>query len=135
MAGIRRRYIGFATILAVLIAAACGLFVYAAVLGSHTTRSWRLSARAIAGVDALNRDLVQLDTAVHAAIDADRRDPIVAVLPRLSGQAGLATVDPRERRHAPPAGDRGAAREGRGGHGRELGLAGSRRPGGTARPP
>ena len=90
MASIRRRYVGFAALLSVLIAAACGLFVYAAVLGSHTTRSWRLSARAIAGVDALNRDLVQLDTAVHDAIDADRPDPITAVLPQLSHQAGLA---------------------------------------------
>jgi len=90
MASVRRRYVGFAVLLSILIAAACALFAYAAVLGSHTTRSWRLSARVIAGVGALNRDLVQLDTAVHAAIDADRRDPIVAVLPRLSGHAGLA---------------------------------------------
>ncbi|HKI93281.1 MAG TPA: HAMP domain-containing protein [Gaiellaceae bacterium] len=90
MASIRRRYVAFAVLLSVLIAAACGLFVYAAVLGSHTTRSWRLSTRTIARVDALNRDLVTFDTAVHAAIAADSPDPIAAVLPRLGGENGLA---------------------------------------------
>ena len=105
---IKRRYVGFAALLSVLIAAACGLFVYAAVVGSHTTRSWRLSAQAIAGVDTLNRDLVRISTAVHAAIDVDRPDPIDAVLPQLAGQDG-SRVGARRGRHARPAGDRRAA--------------------------
>jgi signal transduction histidine kinase len=87
---IRRRYVGFAVLTSVLIAAACGLFAYALVLGSHTTRSWRLSAKTIAGVDKLNSDLLRIDSTVQQAIDVDREAPIEALLPTLAGDDRLA---------------------------------------------
>ncbi len=83
---IKRRYVGFAVLMSVLVAAACGLFGYAIVVGSHTTRSWRLSAQAIADIDTLNTDLLRISTAVHASIDVDDPAAIDAVLPQLASQ-------------------------------------------------
>jgi len=103
VSSIWQRYIAFSILLAVLIAASCAFLGIAVVLGSNSAKSWRGSTATIAGVDSLNADLIALETAVHAALAADRPGPIRALAPHL-GQASrqaaaiFATADsPKER--------------------------------------
>ena len=86
---IRRRYVGFAVLMSILIAAACGLFVSAIEVGSHTAQSWRLSAGTIAGINTIDSDLLEMETTVHGAIDMDDKTLLAALLPRLEEQDRL----------------------------------------------
>ena len=78
-ASIGRRYVGFTVPLALLVAATCALLLAALVLSQGDTGSWRVSARTIAGVDALNRDLMVVETRVGEAIQADDSKPLRAI--------------------------------------------------------
>ena len=104
MTSVRRRFVGFAVLMTAAIAASGALVSYAIVVGSHTTKSWRDSAETIAGIDTLNTDLLRVETAVYAAIDADDDAPIKALMPYLASQTRLADTvlasadTPRERR-------------------------------------
>jgi signal transduction histidine kinase len=103
VSSIWQRYIAFSILLAVLIAASSAFLGVAVMLGSDSAKSWRGSTTTIAGVDSLNGDLIAVETAVHAAIDADSAGPLRA-LGRKVGPASqqadaiFATADtPKER--------------------------------------
>jgi len=82
-ASIGRRYVGFTVPLALLVAATCALLLAALVLSQSDTGSWRGSARTIAGVDALNRDLMDVETHLGEAIETDSRAPLSSLGPSM----------------------------------------------------